>query len=250
MTKTRVTRTSKDLLAQVTEQIDLLVSYCSMFDAGKLAMAKPMATALRVLLHTSEKGRGRSRALLDQARLRDRRWYDAARPFSPGNLGSECGLIVISVPAAGCGPDEISHWTAVLPRPESGLPRRLFADWWIRPVARNPLKKIVLSRMDIVRNIADTDGGAHVDQSLDEDYDFFRNGEFLGHRAEVGKNSFSVVIGNYPSDAELSGEFIPDAHLASVRTIAHEMLLTLNKRDPTLFKNKYEYVADAPEGGE
>jgi hypothetical protein len=44
-----------------------------------------------------------------------------------------------------------------------------FSEWWLSIVFKDKSGK-TFSRRDIVRHVADTDGGAHVDAGLDETY--------------------------------------------------------------------------------
>ena len=81
-----------------------------------------------------------------------------------------------------------------------------------------------MSRMDIVLAVADTDGGAHVDQGFSELYLSFRTGQFLGWKYGVeGQQS----------------EYIASPQFGCIRVIAHELLLTLQKYSPWCFDSPY-----------
>jgi hypothetical protein len=89
--------------------------------------------------------------------------------------------------------------------------------------------------MDIVLHVADTDGGAHVDPSLEESYSGFRGGDFLGVRAAWGPGFAGISL-----DRD-RGVPIPGAPWAAIRTIAHETLLSLRERVPRALKRPYEW---------
>ena len=106
-----------------------------------------------------------------------------------------------------------------LPFPPKLVP---FADWWNEPVLKDG-KSRLLSRRELVANVADTDGGAHVDPELDEAYmELSRN------------NSLGWVFQGDDATEPLKGR----PELACMRQIAHEVLLTLRRRYPKLFASE------------
>ena len=73
------------------------------------------------------------------------------------------------------------------------------------------------SRRELVENVANTDGGAHVDPDLEEAYmDLSRN------------NSLGWLF----SDGNIDEAFGGRPELACMRQIAHEVLLTLKENAP------------------
>ena len=90
-----------------------------------------------------------------------------------------------------------------------------FVDWWNDPVLRDRSDR-KFSRMELVRNVADTDGGAHADADLEESYDE------LSRRNSLGWNF-------HARGTELP---LPGTELACIRQFAHELLLTLDERMP------------------
>lgn len=209
--KSRVARPKGDLERELQEQVELLEHACKSFDSGMEAIGKHIALSLRVLLHH----RGQSQALLEQLGLRGDHFYDSAGPLNPRNLLAECNLVLMRLGPAGA---------EYLPRVAAGeppFPPKLvpFADWWNEPVLKDG-KGRLLSRRDLVSNIADTDGGAHVDPELDEAY------------MELSRsNSLGWVFQSDDATEPLKGR----PELACMRQIAHEVLLTLRRRYPKLF---------------
>jgi len=209
-------RSRAELEAALVEQVTLLVSYCEQYDKGVLAFCKPMATAVRVLLHET----GKSKSLMGQLQLRSGRFFTVCPPLNPRNLLTECGLLVFRFSHSGG-----EH----LPRlhvPIGRQGRTPFPEWWVRPIAKGKGGK-TMSRMDIICAVADTDGGSHVDAGLTEIYRSFRAGEFLGWMA---------ALEGQPK------QHIHSPQYSCVRTIAHELLLTLEKYKPQAFAAPYEFV--------
>ena len=68
-----------------------------------------------------------------------------------------------------------------------------------------------MSRMDIVRSVADMDGGAHLDPALTPLYNLFRSGQLLG---------WMVMTPEIPE-----GQYVPSPQYACIRVIAHETFL-------------------------
>src|SRR5690606_31368459 len=93
----KLKRPRDELKRELAEQLELLRHSCQAFDRGLEAVGKHIALSLRVLLHQHN----RSRALLEQLSLRDRRFYDSAGPLSPTNLMTECNLIVMQLSPGG-----------------------------------------------------------------------------------------------------------------------------------------------------
>jgi hypothetical protein len=175
-------------------------------------LANIIALSLRVLLHHH----GQSRSLLEQLKLRQISFYDSAGPLKLGNLLTECNLVILRV-----GPEGGNYIPQVLCPPPPRAPKKVrFVDWWNAPVLKDN-KGRTFSRREIVKNIADTDGGAHVDPSLDEAYiDLSRN------------NSLGWVF--QKGNIEKTFEGRPE--LACVRQIAYEVLLTLKEKAPKYFE--------------
>lgn len=209
----RIKRTKADLRAALTEQVGLLMAYCKHFDAGDAKFVKPMATAVRVLLHHH----GNSKSVLQELGLRSGRFYTVAPPISSTNLLSECNLVIMKLGRAGA---------VYLPQLEF-MPgfknRKPFPEWWASPVAKDQ-NKITLSRMDIVLAVANTDGGSHIDPGFTPLYHRFRTGEFLEWKCGIEGEE---------------GVWIASPQFACIRAIAHELLLSLNEYAPWCFEATY-----------
>jgi hypothetical protein len=228
-------QSQSELWAQLCDQTDLLMLHCSHFDEGNDVVAKPMATTLRVLLHSNSNPKSRSRALLDQLGIRAGRWRSVAHPGHPRDRMFASTIWSFSATMVVGSSEHKARCMPILRGPDEGLRRVLFPTWWTEPVAYNRDSGKVFSRMDIVRHVADTDGGAHVDDSLDDSYAALRSGDFLSVRAQWGPHF--VGIGSDPKQ----GAPIAGAVGAAIRTIAHETLVTLQERAPGSLKRAYEW---------
>ena len=105
---------------------------------------------------------------------------------------------------------------------EIHLRKTSFMEWWAGEIASNA-KFGPISRKKIVTGMADQDGGAHVDGSVDETYDAFSSGEY-----------FSVTIGD-------KKEMARGATHACIRTIAHETIITTFKYAPKAIVTPYRW---------
>lgn len=201
----RVKRTKTDLMVELSDQIRLLIHACDSFDAGLNAIGKHIALSLRVLLHQH----GQSHALLQQLDLRSKRFLDTAGPLNPNNLLTDCPLCLMGV---GGGRDRYLPLCARGGGPlgERWIP---FEEWWNNPVVKDN-KGRRFNRRELILNVANTDGGAHVDPALDEAYaDLSRN------------NSLGWII----AEGDVQRPFPPPT-MACIRQIAHEVLRTLERK--------------------
>ncbi|WP_198009368.1 hypothetical protein [Nitrosomonas sp. Is79A3] len=91
-----------------------------------------------------------------------------------------------------------------------------FVNWWNDPVLKDNRNR-TFCRRELVLNVADTDGGAHVDPELEEAY-----------MAISRENSLGWLFVN--SSATSAPESRPE--LACMRQIAHELLSTIHQLMP------------------
>lgn len=198
----RVKRPTADIINELHEQLDLLIHACHSFDSGLQPIGKHIALSLRVLLHHQ----GQSKALLEQLDLRSKRFLDTAGDLSPNNQLSDNPLCVMRM---GGGKDQYLPTCAVGGSP---IPARWlrFDKWWNNNILKDN-KGRFFNRRDLILNLADTDGGAHVDPELDEIY------MDLSRRNSLGWNIYNGNIAK-PS---------PPPTMACIRQIAHEVLETL-----------------------
>lgn len=199
----RTQRPKAELKKELVEQLQLLRHSCQTFDSGLEAIGKHLSLSLRVLLHHH----GQSRALLDQLDLRSGRFLDSAGPLNKRNLLPECNLVAMRLSDSGaCYLPLVG--TGDAPCPMQPIP---FVNWWNDPVLKDNRGR-TFCRRELVLNVADTDGGAHVDPELEDAY-----------MAISRENSLGWVFGDGNFESALEGR----PELACMRQIAHEVLSTL-----------------------
>lgn len=211
MKKQRKKRSRSDLEKELRDQLSILLHACESYDNGLKPIGKHIALSLRVLLHNHRQ----SQALLQQLRFLDRRFFDTAGELNPNNLLSDCNLCVLR--ASGSGADYEPLFTSG----GGPIPPRWvrFPDWWSMPVVKDQQGQ-KFSRSDIILNVADTDGGAHVDPELDEAY-----------MALSRENSLGWVFTHANIESQLEGPELP-----CIRQIACEVIETIKKKAPEYFK--------------
>lgn len=91
-----------------------------------------------------------------------------------------------------------------------------FDDWWNEWVIVDH-NKSAFSRKDLILNLANKDGGAHVDPKLDQDYANLTRNNSVGWTGYDGIKEFPVT----------------DIELYSVRQIAYELLHSLQAYENT-----------------
>lgn len=91
-----------------------------------------------------------------------------------------------------------------------------FVDWWNEPVLKDNMKR-TFCRRELILNVANTDGGAHVDPDLEE-----------GYMALSRQNSLGWMFTDGRVESALAGR----PELACMRQIAHELLSTVHRYVP------------------
>ena len=198
----RRARPASDLRRELQDQVTLLAHACKSFDSGLKASGKHIALSLRVLLHHH----GKSQALLQQLDLRSSLFMDTAGDLNPNNLLTDCPLCLTRLSSAG------AEYLALCEAGGGPLaPRWIsFTDWWIKHVIKDN-KGRYFNRLEIVTNVADTNGGAHVDPELDDAY-----------MALSRENSLGWIFTSGGISIPMGGPELP-----CVRQIGHEVLETL-----------------------
>ena len=182
------------------------------YDNGHIEEAKRLATSIRVLVHDTHN----SISLLSQLGKKSILFYDSANDYEPDNILTQSSLLVIIM-----GPEE-AKYIAPLDKFENRKTyrKRSFNNWRNRVYIFKDKNGELFSRKDIVLGVADTDGGAHVDPQLKQNYTNISRFNSLAFRY-VNKNGEDKPL---PSP-------IPSA----IRQITHEVLKTLNDEFPALF---------------
>jgi len=197
-----VARSRSELEESLEEQLRFIEKSAQLYDAGDHTEAKRIATALRILFHST----WQSKALLVQLGFDALQFQDSTGGgIVPGNMLTECPLVLITI--GGPGPD----YEPILDSGPPFPPNLLSMNAWWRQIIFVDDQRREFSRRDIVRSVADQDGGAHVDPELEGDY----------HRLSR-ENSLAWTI-NSPTGKRAAENPVPPA----IRQIAHEVLKSL-----------------------
>jgi hypothetical protein len=145
----------------------------------------------------------------------DMAFVDSSHQFDPKSIVGYEGLVVY-------GFGQPSIYIPKLHMDSKEWTTCSFERWWeatvilARPAGGEEAR---FTRRDLVLNLADTDGGAHVDPALDKKYHALSRGGLAGwkHLRE------GIMV-----------DLRPGPELASMRQIAHEMMVTLERAYPEL----------------
>jgi hypothetical protein len=195
--------TREELVQRLREQMGFLERSADSFDRGFEDEAKHLAVVIRVLLHDTVS----SRSLLGQLGVKETlNFLDTVPPIIPANLVTTPGLVALSV-----GGGEAKYVALLGDRPRAPTAKP-FAPWWNDPVTKDNLG-VFFARRDYVLNIANKEGGAHVDPALDQSWANLTRDNTLGWVATTSSGP------DAPFDSPA---------LASIRQIAYELEQTLH----------------------
>ena len=195
-------QTADELRRQLEDQIGFLKGSAESYDNGFEGEARRLALSIRVLVHDKK----RSKSLLTLLGLKGTPFFSSAHPVVADNKFSHMGLVYMAM-----APNGKSKFIPLL----DGYTKEAaghcpFDAWWDEAVVID-VQGNSFSRRQCILSVADQDGGAHVDPHLNEAY-----------AALSRKNALGWL---QPSPS--GGKAIPDVIFASVRQIAHEVLMTL-----------------------
>jgi len=198
---TKIPQKKEELKKHFEEQLRFIEKSSIAYDNGDLDEAKRIATSLRLLFHHTDK----SIPLLSQLGLdKTTKFIDTKLPdFQSGPIITYHGLISVSF-----GED---HYVPNLGKEPISLVN--YDNYWEKEIVLIDKKGNNFTRKDIVCEVANTDGGAHVDPTLKTKYSDLSRNNSIGW---ITQNNFGEV-------KQLYG-----AALATIRQIGHEVLLTFN----------------------
>ena len=199
----KIPQSKKELLGHLENQISFLKSSAQSYDKGFEAEAVRMAVTIRILMHDTPK----SKSLLSQLGKKNILFYDSAYNFDPNNLMVHIGLALIRLSSRGgeyhASLDDIS--------PER-LNRKIpFIEWWNKIVISDK-ERNKYTRKDLILFVANQDGGAHIDPSLD--YKYAKLSRFDSMAWKEVKGGVESPLKNRPE-------------LVCIRQMTHEILKTL-----------------------
>jgi hypothetical protein len=200
------------LADKLAEHLGLLTALTESFDRGNDIVALSIATAIRVLLHDTQ----RSTSLLTHLGKKERVGFLSS--YSPDSGGPvDLGLVRrINVGVHDGTGGEAKYWALCderyFPTPTNRFRVLPFDDWWGERVFSTSVTW--LTRKDLVLAVANKDGGSHFDTQVEERYDVFRKSWSGG----------STIVGRASGRAR-GYDNIP-THPA-IRQIAHEIMKSL-----------------------
>ena len=202
----KVKQSKQELLEHLQDHLMFLKSSSAAFDLGHIGEAKRLAVTIRVLFHDTNN----SKSLLGLLKLKQNTgYYDTGFDLNKKNTISHLGLV-----GTKSTPGNTTYY-AFLDHEVPGQPRKFifFPKWWNKEVIKDNNKN-VFSRRDLVLALANKDGGAHVDPSLDQAY------AELSRSNSVGV-SFSDGVSMQP---------VKDVEAHSVRQIAYEVEVSIERQ--------------------
>lgn len=202
----------EELETHFLEQIQFLVTSARLYDSGFKAEAKRMSVITRNLVHDTKN----SHSILKQMNKKDMLFYDTAQEINPLNLLPHNGLCIHKITS---GEPEESGWVPRLNDSPFPVVKVDFESWWNKKVIKDSYGKI-FTRKDLVLNVSNTDGGAHVDPKLNINY---------FNLTRKNSMAWKLVINGIEYDYNAP-------HLPSIRQIAHEILLSI--------KDEFDYKVD------
>lgn len=212
----KVPQTRDELENHLKEQLAFLRASASSYDAGFKGEAKRLAVVARVLLHDT----ANSKSLLGQLALKAIPFCDTSYDFDPDKyFHSFHGLAMMRVGTATGG--EFIPRCAAPPKPPPWEPLKWvrFEQWWGRVVIVDAQAN-QFTREGLVLALSNKEGGAHVDPQLDPAW-----------AALTRQSSMALAWGIAGKGGDFTG-----VEVASMRQIAHELIASLEKGCPQLFK--------------
>jgi hypothetical protein len=209
-------RTNDDLQQKLSQQLQLLILSCNNFDSGLEVESLNIATRLRVLLHDTDK----SKSLLEQLGLKSgMSFLDSMVPLDPvptGEYRNGQPIMRISGMPPGVAISMSSSGARyVAPLDSISLARGMiaFVDWWSEGTLSTGQGRC--SRKKLILDLANKEGGAHVDARANSKLDSFKQTQF-GMTVSVGNTQ---GFANSPVDAivrQIAWEFIESLRQADI----------------------------------
>jgi hypothetical protein len=199
------------LIRKVKDQVQLLHVLGEAFDSGHRVVAYPLATAIRVLVHDTAK----SHVLLAQiGEITKMQFLDTSLPINPRNLlKSHSGLALIKM-TSGIGIEWVPRNEVPVPTP-GAEPRDVpFKLWWETDNTSDS-EGTLWSRRRMVLDIANKEGGAHIDPAQPLDI------QAIEEENSMGWTYHDPIVSDQPMS---NGPLMP-----SIRQIAYELEMSITK---------------------
>lgn len=211
---------------QLKRNVGYIRRSCELFDQGHQEEGIRIATALRVLLHDTQ----RSKSLLSHLKVkRTMKLNSSCHPPSPRVIMFEgMGRLTVKV----SGHDVSRQLDPVLDEDAFKHIPVPIEQWWEMPVyvqnrlvrnssGQDEVEQTHLTRKDIILAAANKDGGAHVDEKLEPNY------ERLAASGALGMYMDQITVGD---GTLVVLPPLENAHLVYLRQMGHEVLNSFDMR--------------------
>jgi len=205
----KIKLTKEDLIIQLQEQLKILALLCSQYDQKNDFLYKEIAVKLRLLLHNTKN----TKSLLAQIGLENIEFRTSAK-----NISEQASQGIYKAPICmtfRTFPDDPP--VRIDPELIPILYTTNFADWWEHEAMMYDTDNVTYTRKQLILEVANTDGGAHVDASLNATYH------------AITRVSGSGISYKLPDADEVYLNPVP----ALIRQIGHEVISTFKKIDFT-----------------
>ena len=219
----RVPQSMEELEKHLQHQLSFLKASSEAYDRGQSIEAKRLATTIRLLVHDG----GSSDSLLGQLRLKSIAFIDGGDTPDPRNLMTTAGLTGMSI-----GVEGGSYIPKFALQPSYRPPTlRTFVEWWTRPVLVDD-ERTSLSRKDLVLAMANSDGGAHVDSSVERTYARLTRQNSIGWSFSNDQGSGPMLGIEYASVRQIAWELEQSIERKETIQFAPELLRGTGRNDP------------------
>lgn len=213
-------RPYSELLTKLQSQFGFLERSCASFDAGNEDEGEQLAHRVRLLLHDTD----RARSLLHQLGVKAAlRYTDTSIHHERETRHLGGGLHAATVTAhaglVGWRTTESGSWTyspSLEPKGDRINPPAAFDQWWRRPFLKDTEGRSI-TRKSVVLDVANKDGGSHVDPVIPEALRLLSSGSSLPFQTSSEDGSSEAI-----------GGFV----MATTRQIAFELMDTLQRDLP------------------
>lgn len=217
--KKRIQRLPDDVKQQLIECFEALISDALSYDSGNFKSIKRSSGVLRMLFYDTTN----SHSIINQI---DNKSKIPMVSFS--NYKEKDYLYYGQIFCARfweLPPAINQHYDTFLFYPDKANCFNVsFTDWWNGVVFR--LDDTKFTRGNLILSIANKDGGVHFDPTIDEGYIHLINGD-TGFKINPKENNH-LILGGSPNANNEEVKF-KDLHLALMREIVHESILSLNR---------------------
>ncbi|WP_077369198.1 hypothetical protein [Anaerosalibacter sp. Marseille-P3206] len=197
-------KSTDDFMKHLKSQVKFIELSSKSYDEGFEDEAQRLATTIRVLFHDTNK----STSLLSHLKVKNNIYLlSSVTPYIPANLSPYLGLLSLKITSGISGEYEPSFYS------DNHMPNKwlLFKDWWNEIVLDD--KENLFSRKELILRVSNKDGGAHVDEELNESYANLTKSNSIGWKYTFQNTSYD--FNNNPA-------------YACIRQISQEVLISFD----------------------